>query len=110
MVEKVRQEKCGRKTTAKKCGRKIVAAKVKKKVWQKNSKENCRKSAAKSAARKSRRGRKSVTEKSRLQNATRRKRYGFHMCSVELMNLVEGFPCKSVGCPLGSLGLVVDLM
>jgi hypothetical protein len=36
------------------------------------------------------------------------KRYGFHMCSVELMNLVEGLPCKSIGCPLGSLGLVVE--
>jgi hypothetical protein len=38
------------------------------------------------------------------------KMYGFHMCSVEFMNLVEGFPCKSVGCPLGSLGLVVELI
>jgi hypothetical protein len=34
--------------------------------------------------------------------------YGFHMCSVESMNLVEGFPCKYVGFPLGSLGLVVE--
>jgi hypothetical protein len=32
------------------------------------------------------------------------------MCSVEFMNLVEGFPCKSVGCPLGSLGFVVELI
>jgi hypothetical protein len=31
--------------------------------------------------------------------------YGFHMCSVESMNLVEGFPCKYVGFPLGSLGI-----
>ena len=35
--------------------------------------------------------------------------YGFHMCSVEFMNLVEGFPCKFVGRPLESLGLVVEL-
>ena len=51
-----------------------------------------------------------VVAKSRQQNATRRKRYGFHMCSVEFMNLVEGFPCKFVGCPLGSLGLVVEFI
>jgi len=43
-------------------------------------------------------------------NATRRKRYGFRMCSVESMNLVEGFPCNSIGFPLGSLGLVVELI
>ena len=36
--------------------------------------------------------------------------YGFHMCSVELMNLVESFPCKSIGFPLGSLGLAVELI
>jgi hypothetical protein len=38
------------------------------------------------------------------------KSYGFHMCVVEYMNLVEGLPCKSIGCPLGSLGLVVKLI
>jgi hypothetical protein len=38
------------------------------------------------------------------------KRYSFHMCSVEFMNWVEGFPCKSIGCRLGSLGLVVELI
>jgi hypothetical protein len=42
--------------------------------------------------------------------ATRIKIYGFHMCSVESMNLVEGLACKSVGYPLGSLGLVVELI
>jgi hypothetical protein len=51
-----------------------------------------------------------VTEKTWQNNATRRKRYGFHMCSVEFMNLVEGFPCKSIEFPLGSSGLVVELM
>jgi hypothetical protein len=30
------------------------------------------------------------------------------MCSVEIMNLVEGFSCKSVVFPLGSLGLGVE--
>ena len=54
-----------------------------------------------------------MAENSQLQNHGRRtlqeeKRYGFHMCSVELMNLVEGFPCKFVGCPLGILGLDVE--
>jgi hypothetical protein len=38
------------------------------------------------------------------------KMYGFHMCSVEFMNLVEGFPCKSIGCNPRSLGLVVELI
>jgi hypothetical protein len=38
------------------------------------------------------------------------KMYGFHMCSVEFMNLVKGFPSKSIGCPLGSLGLDVELI
>jgi hypothetical protein len=38
------------------------------------------------------------------------KMYGFHICSVEFFNLVEGFPCKYVGFPLGSLGLVVELI
>jgi hypothetical protein len=38
------------------------------------------------------------------------KMYGFHMCSVEFMNLVEGLPYKSVGFPLGSLWLVVELI
>jgi hypothetical protein len=94
----VRQENVVGKVRQKKCGRKIAAGKVR----QKNR-------GRKSAAGKSRQKvRKSAAEKSRQQNATRRKRYGFHMCSVELMNLVEGFPCKSVGCPLGSLGLVVE--
>jgi hypothetical protein len=52
--------------------------------------------------------RKTAKEKVQQQNATRRKMYGFHMFSVELMNLVEGFPCKFVGCPLGILRLVVE--
>jgi hypothetical protein len=30
------------------------------------------------------------------------------MCSVESMNLVEIFPYKSIGFPLGSLGLVLE--
>ena len=38
------------------------------------------------------------------------KMYDFHMCSVEFMNLDEGFPCKSIGFPLGSLWLVVVLI
>jgi hypothetical protein len=38
------------------------------------------------------------------------KRYGSHMCSVEFMNQVEGLPCKYVGCPIGSLWLVVELI
>jgi regulator of replication initiation timing len=86
-------EKCGRKMRKKKCRRKIAAGKV----WQKNRAKKCA-------------DREIIVGKSRQQNATRRKRYGFHMCSVEFMNLVEGFPCKSVGCPLGSLGLVVELI
>jgi regulator of replication initiation timing len=88
LIEKSAAEKVRQKSVAKKCGRKITTEKVRQ--------EKC------------------VTEKPaknpRQQNATRRKRYGFHMCSVEFMNLVEGFPCKSVGCPLGSLGLVVELI
>jgi hypothetical protein len=40
----------------------------------------------------------------------KKKMYGSHMCSVEFMNQVEGFPCKYVGCPLGSLWLVVQLI
>jgi hypothetical protein len=56
-------------------------------------------------------GTKIAVVDSRQQNATRRKKgYGFHMCSVECMNQVEGFPCKYVGCPLGSLWLVVELI
>jgi hypothetical protein len=87
----VRQENHGRKRETeklwqKKCGRKITAGNMR----QKN------------------RGRKSAAEKSQQQNATRRKMYGCHMCCLELMNLVEGFPCKSVGCSLESLGLVVE--
>jgi hypothetical protein len=60
------------------------------------------------------RGRKSAAKTSRQQihdNITlqeENKRYGFHMCIVELMNLVEGLPRKSVGFPIGSLGLVVE--
>jgi hypothetical protein len=38
------------------------------------------------------------------------KRYGFLMCSVKFINLVDGLPCKSIGFPLGSLGLVVELI
>jgi hypothetical protein len=30
------------------------------------------------------------------------------MCSVELMNLFEDLPCKSIGCPLGIKGIVVE--
>jgi hypothetical protein len=51
---------------------------------------------------------KTAAEKSWQQNTTRKKMYGFHMCSVELMNLVEGFLYKPIGCPLGSLRLVVE--
>jgi hypothetical protein len=36
--------------------------------------------------------------------------YGFHMCSVEFMNLVEGFPYKYVGFPFSSLGIVGELV
>jgi hypothetical protein len=38
------------------------------------------------------------------------KKYGFHMCSVEFMNLVEGFPSKYVGFPVGISRLVVELI
>jgi hypothetical protein len=60
-------------------------------------------------------GRKIAAVDSRQQNAAterykKKKRYGSHMCSVEFMNQVEGFPCKYVGCPLGSLWLVVELI
>jgi hypothetical protein len=61
-----------------------------------------------------------VTKKSRQQirnnktAATKRykkkKGYGFHMCSVEFMNQVDGFPCKYVGFPLGRLWLDVELI
>jgi hypothetical protein len=58
--------------------------------------------------------RKSAVEKSLQQNRGNRmlqeeKMYGSHMCSVEFMNQVEGFPYKYVGFPLGSLWLVVEL-
>jgi hypothetical protein len=55
-------------------------------------------------------GKKITTANLQQQNATRRKMYGFHMCSGESMNMVEGFPCKSVGCPLGILGLAIELI
>jgi hypothetical protein len=32
------------------------------------------------------------------------------MWSVEFMNLLEGFPCNSIGCPLGSLRIFVELI
>jgi hypothetical protein len=51
-----------------------------------------------------------MATKLRKQNATRRKMYGFHMCIIESMNLVEVFPCKSVGCSLESLGLAIELI
>jgi hypothetical protein len=93
-AEKVWQKKCGRKSVAEKCGRKSVAEKSAEKVRQK-------KCGKKSQKNQQNRGSRMLQEE---------KRYGFHMCSVEFMNLVEGFPCKSVGCPLGSLGLVVELI
>jgi hypothetical protein len=102
-TEKLWQEKCGRKSVVgkvwqKKCGRKIVAGKV----WQ----EKCsKKSVTKNH------GNGFAVEKPRQQNsATRKKGYGFHMCTVEFMNEVEGLPCKYVGCPLESLWLVVELI
>jgi hypothetical protein len=60
-------------------------------------------------------GRKNVAVDSRQQNHRSRmlqeeKSYCFHMRSVEFMNLAEGFPCKSVGFPLGSLWIVVELI
>jgi hypothetical protein len=60
-------------------------------------------------------GRKISAVELRQQNHNNRtlqeeKMYGFYMCSVEFMNLVEGLPCKFVGFPLGSLGLVVELI
>jgi hypothetical protein len=51
-----------------------------------------------------------VEEKLWKNNATIRKRYGFHMCSVESMNLVEGLLHKSVGFPHGSLGIGEELI
>jgi regulator of replication initiation timing len=112
LQKKVRQENSGRKSAIEKLwqenhSRKSAAEKPwQKKVLQKN---RGRKSATEKPQQK-KCCRKTVTEKSRQQNATRRKRYGFHMCSVELMNLVEVFPCKYVGCPLGSLGILVELI
>jgi hypothetical protein len=97
----VQQEKCGRKIAGKICGRKSAAEKSVEKVRQK-------KCGRKSVAEKS--WQKNRQQKSRQQMLQEEKRYGFHMCSVEFMNLVEGFPCKYVGCPLGSLGLVVELI
>ena len=85
---------------AEKCSKKITT----RKVWE----EKCGRKSVAGKPQQKKCSRKSVAEKPWKQNATRRKRYGFHMCSVELMNLVESFPCKSVGCPLGILGLVVE--
>jgi hypothetical protein len=137
VAEKVRQKKCGRKSVCgsrksaaekvrqKKCGRKSAAEKVRQKKCG-------RKSAEKVQQEKKKCGRKSAAGKVRQKKCSRKmaekwqwirgsktaaterykkkKRYGSHMCSVEFMNQVEGFPCKYVGCPLGSLWLVVELI
>jgi hypothetical protein len=97
------QKKCGRKIMQQKNaaektrGRKSAAEKVR----QKNAAEKVQRKIAVAESRQQNRGSRTLQEE---------KRYGFHMCSVEFMNLVEGFPCKSVGFPLGSLGLVVELI
>jgi hypothetical protein len=82
----------------------------KKSVAGKSRQENRNRKSAVGKLWQENRGRKSATKKPQQQNATRRKMYGFHMCSVEFMNQVEGLPCKYVGCPLGSLWLAVELI
>jgi hypothetical protein len=77
---------------------------------EKTRQEKCSRKSEGEKSRKKTCGRKIVAAKPWQHNGTRRKRYGFHMCSVEYMNLVEGLPCKSVRFPLGSLGLVVELI
>jgi hypothetical protein len=113
-AEKVRQEKlCSRKSATKKLWKKSAAGKVcSKKIAEK------KKCGRKTAAEKVRQcGRKIEKWQWIHGNKTaatecykKKKRYGSHMCSVEFMNQVEGFPCKYVGCPLGSLWLVVELI
>jgi hypothetical protein len=98
----VRQEKCGKKITVgkvrqKKCSKKIMAGKV----WQKK----CGRKSTAEKPRQENRGKKSATTE-----CYKKKRYGFHMCSVDLMNQVDGLSCKYVGCPLGSLWIVVELI
>jgi hypothetical protein len=103
VANKLQQKNCGRKSATgkvrnKKCSRKIVAGKV----WQKNRNT---KSVAEKSQQKNR-GRKTMETK----HYKKKKRYGSHMCSVELMNQVEVFPCKYVGFPLGILWLAVELI
>jgi hypothetical protein len=107
VVEKSRQEKCDRKIMATKVRQKNRG---KKSVAEKSRQEKCDRKIVATKVQQKNHGKKSAEKKSRQQNATRRKRYGFHMYSVESMNLVEGLPCKYIVCPLGSLGLVVELI
>jgi hypothetical protein len=51
-----------------------------------------------------------VRQKNRRNKTLQKEKGMVFMCSVEFMNLGEGLPSKSVGCPLGSLGLVVELI
>jgi hypothetical protein len=96
VAKKVWQEKCGRKIAEEKVWKEKYD---RKRTVEKSQQEKCdRKKCDK----------KTTTKNVRQQNATRRKMYGFHMCSVELMNIFEGFPCKYVGFPLGSLGFFVE--
>jgi hypothetical protein len=107
-VEKVWQEKCVRKSVK----GKLWKEKCSKKVRHKN---HSRKSAAEKPQQK-KCGRK-ITRQWIYDNKTvatecykRKKMYGSHMCSVEFMNQIEGFPCKYVGCPLGSLWVAIELI
>jgi hypothetical protein len=105
------QKKCGRKTVTKKvlqkkCIRKSAAGKV----WKKSVGKCGRKTVAEKVC-----SRKIIVVDLRQQNHGKKtlqeeKKYGSHMCSVEFMNQFEGFPCKYVGCPLGSLWIVVELI
>jgi hypothetical protein len=121
--EKVRKENCGKKSVnkhAEACSRKSVVGKVwqktcgRKTVEEKSQQEKCGTEIEKICSRKVV-ARKIMEVDLRQQNYGKRtlqekKRYGSHMCSVEFMNQVEGFPCKYVGFPLGSLWLAVELM
>jgi hypothetical protein len=94
---KLRKKKCGRKSATEKC----VGKATRKSAAEKPQQKKCDRKITAVDLQQQNCGKKCYKKK---------KGYGFHMCSVEFMNQVEGFPCKNVGCPLGSLWLVVELI
>jgi hypothetical protein len=105
---KVRQEKCDRKIALGKLWKKNCDRKS---VEEKSQHEKCSRKTATEKVRQKNCGSGFTTAIPWKKKTTRRKkRYGSHMCSAEFINQVEGFPCKYVGCPLGSLWLLVELI